>query len=90
MKQQGELTKETAHYEDFINGLVKPSRTVLETIYDKNLEPEHIHAVIKRQTKILDARYEAADLKEIVKLIDHISDIERKFIQWHTRRLGNL
>ena len=40
------------------------------------IEPEDIHAEIKRQTKILDAHYEAEYLKGIIKSIDHISDIE--------------
>ena len=77
MKQQGKLAKETTHYEDLIAGLMAPARTVLETIYDESLELEHVHAAIKRQTKILDAHYEAANLKEIVKSIPEITDIER-------------
>jgi hypothetical protein len=34
----------------------------------------------KRQTRILDANYEAADIKEIVKCISTIDDIERNII----------
>jgi predicted transcriptional regulator len=35
------------------------------------------HAVNKGQTRILDAHYKAADLKEIIKCISTIDDIER-------------
>jgi hypothetical protein len=40
-------------------------------------EPEHIHAANKRQTRILDANYKAADLREIIKSISTIEDNEK-------------
>jgi hypothetical protein len=70
MNQQGELLKETTHYEDLYTGLMAPVRTVLEA--------EHVHKAIKRQTKILDAHYEAADLKEIIDYVETINEEEKR------------
>jgi hypothetical protein len=53
-----------------------PASTVFQDDYAKASEPEHIHAANKRQTRTLDANYEAADLKEIIKSISTIDDIE--------------
>jgi hypothetical protein len=50
--------------------------TVFQDDYTKASEPEHVHAANKRQTRILDANYEAADLKEIIKSISTIDGIE--------------
>jgi hypothetical protein len=40
-----------------------PAITVFQDDYAKASEPEHVHAENKRHTRILDANYEAADLK---------------------------
>jgi hypothetical protein len=76
MRSQGELQKETTHYED----LMAPASTIFQDDYDATCEPEHIHAAIKRQTRILDANYKAADLSEIIKCISNIDDIEKNNI----------
>jgi hypothetical protein len=52
-----------------------PASTVFQDYYAKASEPEHVHAEKKRQTNILDASYEAADLKEIIKSISTMDDI---------------
>jgi hypothetical protein len=54
-----------------------PAITVFQDDYAKASEPEHVHAVNKCQTRILYANYEAAKLKEIIKSISTIDDIER-------------
>jgi hypothetical protein len=54
-----------------------PACTVFQDDYAKASEAEHVHAENKRQTRILDANYEAADLKEVIKSISTIDDIER-------------
>jgi hypothetical protein len=41
-------------------------------------EPQHVHGDNKRQNRILDANYKMADLKEIIKCISTIDDIEKK------------
>jgi hypothetical protein len=46
-----------------------PASTLLLDNYTKASEPEHVRAANKRQTRILDANYEAVDIKEIVKSI---------------------
>jgi hypothetical protein len=48
---------------------VTPASTVFQYDYAKASEPEHFHTANKPQTRILDASYEAADIKEIVKSI---------------------
>jgi hypothetical protein len=40
-----------------------PASTVFQDDYAKASETAHVHASNKRQTHILDANYEAADLK---------------------------
>jgi hypothetical protein len=40
-----------------------PASTVFQDDNAKASEPEHVHAANKHQTRILDATYEAADLK---------------------------
>jgi hypothetical protein len=77
MKLQGGLQKETTHYEHLYSALIAPASTVFKDDYAKASEPEHVHTPNKHQTSILDATYEAADLKEIVKCISTIDDIER-------------
>jgi hypothetical protein len=54
-----------------------PSSTRFQDDYDAACEPEHIHAANKRQTRILDANYKAADSPEIIKCISTIDDIEK-------------
>jgi hypothetical protein len=53
-----------------------PANTVFQDDYAKASEPEHVHAENKSQTRILDANYEEANLKEIMKSISTIDDIE--------------
>jgi predicted aspartyl protease len=48
MKSQGELQKETTHYEDLYSALMAPASTIFQDDYDATCEPEHIHAVNKR------------------------------------------
>jgi hypothetical protein len=43
--------------------------TIFQDDYEATREPEHVHAANKRQTRILDAIYKAADLSEIIKCI---------------------
>jgi hypothetical protein len=50
--------------------------TVFQDDYAKASEHEHVHAENKRQTRILDADYEVANLKEIIKSISTIDYIE--------------
>jgi hypothetical protein len=40
-----------------------PAITVFQDVYAKASEPEHVHALNKHETRILDAHYEAAHLK---------------------------
>jgi hypothetical protein len=40
-----------------------PASTIFHDDYAKASEPEHVHEANKRQTRILYANYEAADLK---------------------------
>jgi hypothetical protein len=54
-----------------------PASTVFQDDDAKASDPEHVHAANKRQTYILDANYEAEDLKEIIKSIPTINEIER-------------
>jgi hypothetical protein len=77
MKSQGALQKETTHYEDLYSALMAPASTIFQDDLDATCEPEHIHAANKRQTRILDANYKAADLREIIKNISTIDDIEK-------------
>jgi hypothetical protein len=54
-----------------------PASTVFQDDYAKAIDTEHVHAANKRQTLTLAANYETEDLKEIVKTISTIDDIER-------------
>jgi hypothetical protein len=54
-----------------------PASTIFQDDYDATCEPEHIHAANKRQTRILDANYKAADLREIIKNISTIEDNDK-------------
>jgi hypothetical protein len=90
MKLQGELQRETTHYEDLYSALMAPASTVFQDDYDKASEPEHVHAANKRQTCILDANYEAADLKEIIESISTINDIERNKLLQLLRKYEHL
>jgi hypothetical protein len=63
MKLQGELKKETTHYEDLYSARMALASTVFQDDYAKASEPKHVHAANKRQTRISDASYEAAYLK---------------------------
>jgi hypothetical protein len=57
-----------------------PDSTVFQDDYSKASEPEHVHASNNHQSRILDANYEAADLKEIIKSISTLDDIERNIL----------
>jgi hypothetical protein len=78
MKTQGGLQKVTAHYEDLYSALMAPVSTIFQDDYEETREPQHVHASNKCQTRILDANYKAADLKEVIKRISTIDDIEKK------------
>jgi hypothetical protein len=80
MKQQGELQKETTHYDDLYSALMAPVSTIFQDDYDATCEPEHIHAATKRQTRNLDANYKAAGLSEIIKCIATSDDIGKMVI----------
>jgi hypothetical protein len=67
-----------------------PASTVFQDDYAKASEPEHVHEEKKRQTRILDANYEAANLKEIIKSISTINDIERNKILLLLRKCEHL
>jgi hypothetical protein len=54
-----------------------PASTIFQDDYDATCETEHIHAANKRQTRILDANYKAADLSEIIRCISTIDDVEK-------------
>jgi hypothetical protein len=90
MKIQGGLQKETTHYEDLYSSLMASARTVFQDDYAKASEPEHVHAANKRQNHILDAKYEAADLKEIIKSISTINKIERNKLLQLLRKYEHL
>jgi hypothetical protein len=77
MKVQGELQKETTHYEDLYSTLMAPASTVFKDDYAKASEPEHVHAENTCQTLILYVNYEAADLNEIIKSISTINEIDK-------------
>jgi hypothetical protein len=77
MKQQGELEKETTYYEDLYTALMAPASTTFQDDYDATCEPDYIHAANKRETRILDANYKAADSSEIVKCISSIDDVDK-------------
>jgi hypothetical protein len=64
--------------------------TIFQDDYTKASEPEHVHAANKRQTRILDANYEAADLKEIIKSISTINEIERNKLLLLLRKYEHL
>jgi hypothetical protein len=49
-----------------------------------------VHTANKLQTHILDANYEAADLKEIVKCISTIDEIERNKLLLLLRKYENM
>jgi hypothetical protein len=91
MNTQEELTKETTHYEDLYSTLTALASTVFQDDYDKASEPDHFHAANKRQTLILYANYEAAaDLKEIIKNISTIKEIERNKLLLLLRKYEHL
>jgi hypothetical protein len=77
MKSQGELQKETTHYEDLYSALMALTSTIFQDDYNVTCEPEHTNASNKRQTRILDANYKGADLWEIIKCISTIDNIEK-------------
>jgi hypothetical protein len=61
------LPKETTHYEDLYSALMATASTVFQDDCDATREPQHVHAT----------NYKAADLKEIIKCIPTIDDIEK-------------
>jgi hypothetical protein len=76
----GGLQKETAHYEDIYSALMAPASTIFQDDYEATREPEHVHATNKHQTLALDTNYKAADLKENIKCISTIDDIEKNIL----------
>jgi hypothetical protein len=72
----GGLQKETTHYYDLYVAIMAPASTLFQDYYDATHEPGHAHAANKRQTRILDANYKVADLKEIIKCISTIGDFK--------------
>jgi hypothetical protein len=54
-----------------------PASTVFQDDHEATREPQHVHAANKCQTHILDTNYKADDLKEIIKSISTIDEIER-------------
>jgi hypothetical protein len=66
MKIQGELQKETNHYEDIYSALLAPASTIFQNDYEATRGPQHFHAANKRQTRILDTNHMASDLQEII------------------------
>jgi hypothetical protein len=72
--------------------------TIFQDDYEATREAQHVHAANKRQTRILDANYKAADLQEIIKCISTIDDIKKKqyvravkkvwiFMLWNLRKI---
>jgi hypothetical protein len=59
---------------------VAPASTIFKDDDEATIEPQHVYANNKRRTRILDANYKAADLKEIIKCISTIDDIEKNYI----------
>jgi hypothetical protein len=90
MKTQGGLHKETTHYDDLYSALMAPVSNIVQDDYEVTREPQHVHAVNKRQTHILEANYKAADLKEIIKCISTIDDIEKKNLLGLLRKYEHL
>jgi hypothetical protein len=48
--------------------MMAPASTLFQDDYGATCEAEHIHATNKRQTRIVDANYKAADLPKIIKM----------------------
>jgi hypothetical protein len=90
MKIQGELQRETTHYEDLYSALMDPTKTLFLDDYDVTREPQHFHAANKHQTCILDASYKAADLPEIIKCISSIDEIKKNNILGLVRNYEHL
>jgi hypothetical protein len=67
-----------------------PASTVFKNDYAKASEPEHAHAANKRQTRILDATYEAEDLKEIIESMSTINYIEKNKLLQLLRKYEHL
>jgi hypothetical protein len=76
----GGAKKETNHYEYLSSALMGPASTIFQSDYDATRDPQHVHVANKRQTRILEANYEAADLKDIIKCISTIDDIDKNNI----------
>jgi hypothetical protein len=57
-----------------------PASTIFQDDYDATREPQHFQAANKRQTRLLDANYKAADLQEIIKCISTIDNIDKKIL----------
>jgi hypothetical protein len=67
-----------------------PASTIFQDDHDATCEAEHINAANKRQTRILDENYKAADLSEIIKCISTIDDIEKNNIVGLLRKYEHL
>jgi hypothetical protein len=51
--------------------------TIFQDDYEATHEPQHVHATNKRQTRISDDNYKAADLREIIQCISTIDTFSR-------------
>jgi hypothetical protein len=60
--------------------MMAPVSTIFQDDYKATREPQHVPTANKCQTRILDANYKAAGLKDIIKCISKIDDIEKKTI----------
>jgi hypothetical protein len=69
---------------------VGPASTIFQNDYDAIREPQHVHAANKRQTRILDANYKAADLQEIIKWVSTIDNIEKNNLLGLLRKYEHL
>jgi hypothetical protein len=86
----GGATKRNYSYGDLYSAPMALASTIFQDDYDATCEPEQIHAVNKRHTRILDANYKAADLSEIIKCISTIDDIEKHSLLGLLRKYENL
>jgi hypothetical protein len=64
--------------------------TIFQDDYEATCEPQHVHAANKRQTRILDANYKAAGLKQIIKCISTIDNTEKNNLLGLLRKYEHL
>jgi CBS-domain-containing membrane protein len=67
-----------------------PDSNTFQDDYEVTREPQHVHAANKLQTRKLDANHKAADLKEIIKCISSIDDIEKNNLSGLLRKYEHL